>query len=97
MAGEYRRGAVEAGDVARARRHQPGFRAVGAAQPEIDHELAGSCEHATRRLRRHQRLEIQNVDQARFDELRLRKRRRDPHDRFIAEERDALGHRMDIA
>ena len=96
-AGEHGGGPGEASDVARARRHEPGLGAVGAAEPEIDENLARAGQHHACRLRRDQRLEMQDVDEAGFGELRLRQRRGHPQDRLIGKENGALGHGMHIA
>ena len=44
--GEHGGGAGKAGDIARARRHQPGLGAMRAPQAEIDQQLAGRGQHA---------------------------------------------------
>ena len=97
LAGQHRRGPGEAGEIARARRHQTGFGAVRAAQAEIDQHLVGRGQHAPRRFGRNKRLKMQNVDQARFDELRLRHWRGDAQDRFVGKEHRALGHGVHVA
>ena len=40
---------------------------------------------------------MQDIDQARFDELRLRQRRGDPQDRLVGKENRALRHGVDVA
>ena len=95
--GKHGRGAGEAGDVARPRRHQAGLGAVRAPQAEIDQHLVRRRQHHPRRFGGDQGLKMQNVDQPRFDQLRLRQRRGDPQDRLIGEEHRALGHGMHVA
>ena len=60
LLGEHRGGAGEARDVARARCQQSGLAAMGAAQAEIDQQLAGRRQHHARGLGGHQRLEMQD-------------------------------------
>ena len=97
FAGLYRGGAGETGEVARARRHQSGLGAVRPAQPEIDQHFVRRGKPHARRLGGDQRLKVQNIDQPRFDELRLRQRCGDAQDRLVGEERRAFGHGVDVA
>ena len=83
---QYRRRAGETGDVACARGEEAGLGAVRAAKAEIDEKLARRRQHHARRLGGDQRLEMEEIDQPRFDELRLRQRRGDPDDRLVGEE-----------
>ncbi len=93
----HRRGSREAADIAGTRCQQPRLGAMGAAQPEIDQQLAGCGQRHARRLGRNQRLEVQDVDQPGLDILRLRQGRGHPKDWLVSEEDRTLGHRMDIA
>ncbi|OIQ74721.1 hypothetical protein GALL_436230 [mine drainage metagenome] len=96
-AGEHCRAAVEAGQVAGARRQQRRFGPVGAAHAEVDQQrVAGGQPHA-RCFRCDQGLVLQQVDHARFDQLRFAQRRDHAQDGFVGEERRALGHRVDVA
>ena len=97
FAGQHRGGAGETGEVARPRRHQSGLGAMGPAQPEIDQHFVRRGEPHARRLGGDQRLKMQNVDQPRFDELRLRQRRGDAQDRLVGEEHRAFGHGVHVA
>ena len=97
LAGKHRGGAGESGDVARSRRPEAGLGAVRAAQAEIDQRLARRRQHHARRLGGDQRLEMQNVDQARLHQLRLRQRRGHAQDRLVGEEHRALRHGVDVA
>ena len=82
-AGQHVGGAAEAGEVAGARRQQPGLGAVGAAQAEIHQQFARRRQPHARRLGGDQGLELQQVDEARLDQLRLRQRRDDAQDRLV--------------
>ena len=88
---------LKPGEIAGARRQQPGFGAMRAAQPEVDQQFAGRHQHHARRLRGDQRLEMQQVDQPRLDQLRLRDRRGDAQDRLVRKKYRAFRHRMHIA
>jgi hypothetical protein len=67
------------------------------AQAEIDEELVRRSKHEPRRLGCDQRLEVQDVDKARFDELRLRQRCGHAQDGLVGEKDCALGHGMNVA
>ena len=97
LAGQHIGGAGKARDVARARRIKPGLGAVRGAQAEIGEVLAGRRQHHARGLRRDQRLEMQDVDQPRFDQLRLRQRRGDADQRLVGKADAAFGDRMHVA
>ena len=90
-------GARKSRDVARPRRHQPGFGAMRTAQPEIDQQLARRRQHHPRSLGSNQRLEVQDIDETRLGQLRLRQRCGDAQDRLVAEEHRSFRHRMDVA
>ncbi len=66
---------------------------MGAAQAEVDQQLARRREHAARRFARDERLKMNEIDQARFDELCLRQRSDDLYHGFVAETERALRHR----
>ena len=95
--GEKGRRTGEAGEVACAGRHEARLGAVRTPQPEIDQELSGRRQHQPRGLRRNQRLEMQQVDEAGLDELGLRQRRGHAQDRLVGEECRALRHGVDVA
>jgi hypothetical protein len=95
--GHDRRAPGEAGDVAGAGRHQAGIGAMGAAQAEIDQQLARCGENDARGLGSDQRLEMHDIDQPGLDQLRFRQRRGDPQDRLIGEEHPALRQGVDVA
>ena len=97
LAGEHRRRAGKAYEVTRARRQQAGLGAVRAPHAEIDQEFAGRGQHHARGFRRDQRLEMQDIDQPRLDELRLRQRRGHAQDRLVGEEHAALGDGVHVA
>ena len=94
---EHRGRAGEAGQVARARGVERRLAAVRAAHAEIHQRFARRREHATRRLRRNRRLEVEQVHEPALDELRLGQRRRHAQQRLVAERRGALGNGMQIA
>ena len=62
----------KAGDVCGAGGEQGRLGAVRAPHAEVHQPPAGRGDHDPRRLRRDQRLEVHDVEQAAFDELRLR-------------------------
>jgi hypothetical protein len=97
FARQHRCRAGEARDVARPRRHQSGFGAVRAPHAEVDQQLSGRGEHAARRFGGDQRLKMQDVDQPRLDELRLRQRRGHAQDRLVGEKHGAFGHGVHVA
>ena len=91
QAGQHGGGAVKAGQVAGPRRQQAGLGAMGTAQPEI-HQLQHRCHQpGARRLRCHQRLVLQQVDDAGLHQLRLRQGRHHAQHRFIGKKHRALG------
>ena len=59
--------------------------------PKSTSNLSGAASSHARRLAGDQRLIVQDVDEARFDELRLRQRRGDAQDRLVGEEHGAFG------
>jgi hypothetical protein len=69
---------------------------MGAAQSEIHKLLARCREHYPSGLRRDDRLEMQQVEQSRLNELRLRQWSRHPQHRFVGEEHGALRHRVHV-
>src|SRR5690606_16726812 len=68
-AGEHRRRPRVAREVGCAGGEEPGFGAVRAPEPEVDELAPGRGEDAARRLARHHRLELYDVDEPRLDEL----------------------------
>ena len=95
--GKHGRGSGKAGEIAGARREQSGLGAVCAPHAEVDQQFARRGEHAARGLGRDQGLKMQDVDQPRFDELRVRQRRGDAKDRLAREKRGALGDGVNLA
>src|SRR6516164_4560330 len=89
--------AGKASDIARARGHQPCFSAMRAAQAEIDQQLAGRGKHQARRLGCDEGLEVQDVDDPRFGQLRLRHRRRDAQDGLVGEKDTPFRYGMHVA
>ena len=76
LSARHRRGAGKSRDIARPRCQEPCFGAMCAAQPEIDQQLAGGRQQYSRRLRRNQRLEMQDVNEPCFRQLCFRQWRR---------------------
>ncbi|GBD41042.1 hypothetical protein HRbin39_00417 [bacterium HR39] len=95
--GRHGGGAGEADDVGGPRGEQSGLRAVRPAQAEVDERASRRRQHHARRLAGDQRLEVQQVDDARFQELRHRQRGSDPQDGFVGEDHRALGHGVHVA
>ena len=92
-----RRRSGKSRQITGARGHQPGLRSMRPPQPEIDQLLARCRKDHSRRLGGDQRLKVEDVDKAGFDQLRLRKRRGHPNDRFVGEENGAFRHGIDVA
>ena len=92
-----RRRSGKSRQITGARGQQPGLRSMRAPQPEIDQLLARDGKDHSRRLGGDHRLKVEDVDKPGFDQLRLRKRRDHPNDRFVLEENSALRHGIDIA
>ena len=61
------------------------------------HAAAVGRQHDPRGLAGDQRLEVDDRQQRRLDELRLDQRGRDAQERLVLEERRPLGHRPDVA
>ncbi len=97
FAGEHIGGAGKAGDVAGARRIQSGLGAMRGAQAEIGQDFSRRRQHHARGFRRDQRLEVQNVDEARFHQLRLRQRRGDADQRLVGKAHGAFRDRVHVA
>ena len=92
-----RRRARESGKVRRPRREHARLGPMCAPQPEV-HEHPALCrQHAARGLARDHRLQVQQVDQARLDELRLGQRGRDAHDGLIGERDRPLRQGIHVA
>ena len=83
--------------VTGSRGHQPGLPSVRPPQPKIDQLLAGCGKHHPCRLGSDKGLKVEDVDKAGFDQLRFRKRRGHPDDRFVSEENATFRHGIDIA
>ena len=97
LAGQHIGGAGKARDIARARRIEPGLGAVRGAQAEIGKNLSGRRQHHARRLRGNQRLEMQDVDQPRLHQLRLRQRRGDADERLARKADGAFRNGVHVA
>ena len=65
--------------------------------PKSTSNLFGAASTHCAALAATERLEVQGVDQARFDELRLRQRRSHAQDRLAREEHGAFGHGVNVA
>ena len=97
LAGEHIGGAGKAREVARACRIKSGLGAVRRAQAEVGQDLARRRQHHARGFGCDQRLVMQNVDEARFDQLRLRQRRGDADQRLVGKADAAFGDRVHVA
>jgi hypothetical protein len=91
------RGRVEAGKVAGASREQARFGTLRAAQAEVRKASGTGCEPTARRLARDQGLQVEQVDEAALDELRLGQRRHDAQQRLVCEADTAFGHGIHVA
>ena len=89
---EHRRRPGEPGDIACPCCHQSGFGAVCPAKPEVDEQLARRRQHTSRCLGCNHCLEMNEVDQACLDQLRLRQRRDHLYHGFVGEKGRAFGH-----
>ena len=94
---KHRRRSGKSRQITGARGHQPGLGAMGPSQPEIDQLLSRGRKDHSRRLGGDHRLKVKDVDEPGFDQLRLRKRRGHPNDRFVREEDGAFRHGIDVA
>ena len=91
------RGRVGAAHEGRARRRQPAVDTLRAPQPELDHLVAARGEPHARRLGRDQRLEVDEIEESRLDELGLHQGAAHAHERLVGEDHRALGHGVDVA
>ena len=97
LAGQHIGGAGKAGEVTRPRRVKRGLGAVRGAQTEIGEDFARRRQHHARGLGGDQRLEMQDVDEARFDQLCLRQRCGNADQRLVWETNAAFGNRVHVA
>ena len=67
------------------------------AQPEIDEHFVPRDNYCTGGFRGYDRLKVEQVNQARFDELRLREWRNYPQDRFVGEKHSPPRHSFHVA
>ena len=65
-------------------------------QTEIDHQFFRRNQANACRFRGNQNLKLQQVDDARFDELGFAQWCDNPQDRLVGEKRGALGHGPDV-
>ena len=79
------------------RRQRAGLGAVCAPQPEVDQRTTAGGQHRARRLRRDHRLEMNQVQDARLEPLRLRDRRHHAQQRLVGKANGAFGHRPHVA
>ena len=87
----------KAGQVTRSGCEEPGFRPVGATQAEIHQRFPCGHEDRPSGLGRNEGLEVEEIDQSGLDQLRLRQRGGDPHDRLLREEDGPFRHCVHIA
>ena len=90
-----RRGASR--EARRARRQARGFQTVSAARSELGHHPARRRRDDARGLAGDRRLEREDREQRRLDDLRLHHRRRHAHERLVREDDLALVHGPDVA
>ena len=96
LAGERGGRAIEAGDVGGPGGEEPRLRAVRPPQSEV-HEPGGRRrEPEADRLRGDEGGVVEQRDESRLDELRLRERRRHPQQRFFGKEDGPLGHGVHV-
>ena len=95
-AGEHigRRGA--AGNVARARNGQAAIGTLGSAQAKLRHGATVGGEHHSRRLGGDKRLEPDDVEQRRLEQLALQRGAGDAHHGLARKDELALGHGIDV-
>ena len=97
-AGEHvRRGAATA-DVGGAARRDRAVHALGAPQPELEHLVPPPPRRVAdaRRLRRHEGLEVDHVEQGGLDDLALEDRAGHPHQRLERKDHGAFGDRVHV-
>ena len=95
-AGEHigRRGA--AGNVARACNGQAAIGTLGSAQAKLRHGATVGGEHHARRLGGDKRLEPDDVEQRRLEQLALQRGAGDAHHGLARKDELALGHGVDV-
>ena len=81
----------------RARRERPPSMPWARRRPKSITSSPRGGEHDARRLGRDQRLEVDDVEQRRLDELRLQQRAPHAHQRLVGEDDRPLGHRVHVA
>ncbi len=86
-----------AADVRGPRGRERSVGPLGAAQPELQDRAAAGRLHDAGRLRGHERLEADDVEQHALDELGLQERPSHAQERFVGEDDRALGYRVDVA
>ena len=97
-AGEHVRRRAASADVGGAARGDRAVDALGPPQPELEHlvpALPGRVADA-RRLGRDQGLEVDHVEEGRFDDLALEDRPDHPHQRLKREDHRSLRHRVHV-
>ena len=95
--GEHVRGRRDAAHVGRARGAEAAVGALRPPQAEVDHLVAPRGEADPRGLGRDQRLEVDEVEERRLDELRVEDRPPHADEGLVGEHDRALGHRVDVA
>ena len=85
-----------AGNVARARDGQPAIGTLGAAQAKLGNGTAVRRQHHARRLGSDKRLEADNVEQRRFEQLALQRGAGDAHHGLARKDELALGHGVNV-
>ena len=97
LAGQGVGGSGAPAHVRRPARRQGAVETLGAPEPELQHRLpAGRLAHP-RRLGGDERLEADDVEQHRFQDLALQDGAAYPHQRLVREHHRSLGHRVHVA
>lgn len=85
-----------AGNVARARNGQTAIGTLGSAQAKLGHGAAVGGKHHTRRLGGDKRLEADDIEQRRLEQLALQRRTGDAHHGLARKDELALGDGVDV-
>src|SRR6266403_4442105 len=91
------RRAGTAADVGRTGSRQTAINSLGATQTKFDYRVIFSSKTDACRLRRNETLEIQDVEQSRFQELALDDGAANPDERFIRENQRSFRNRINVA
>ena len=97
LAGQHVRGGRAASDICGPAGAEPPVDSLCPAQPEFQHGIVPRRQAHAGGLGRHQRLEVDDVEQGRLDDLALQQRAANPEQRLVGKNDRALGDRIHVA